>query len=97
MPQGTRGIWKMAPHQHKQGQGFKPPKFKNYLTISELALAVNRNHTWLSRLERAGRIPKAHRVQRGQLSIRLWSPAQVEEIRAIIATHKVGRPRKDEQ
>jgi len=70
---------------------FKPRRYQNHLTITELANEVGRTISWLRLLERDGRIPKAARVQRGELSIRLWSPEQVEEIRDIIATHRPGR------
>jgi hypothetical protein len=48
----------------------------------------------LRKLERAGRIPMAKRVQRGKLSIRLWSPEQHDEIIRIIDGHQVGRPKE---
>jgi hypothetical protein len=70
----------------------KPKKFQNYLTLSELAERVQRDPSWIRILEREERIPKAQRFQRGQISIRLWSPAQAEEIERIIATHRPGRP-----
>ncbi len=72
----------------------KPPKFKHYLTLSEMAEFVPCDPTWLKFLEREERIPKAQRVQHGQLMVRLWSPEQAEEIRTIIDGHKVGRPPK---
>lgn len=74
---------------------FKPPRFKDYLTLKEMAEFVPCDPSWLRHLEAEGRIPKAARVQRGQLSIRLWSPTQANEIQAIIANHKVGRPASD--
>jgi hypothetical protein len=82
----------------KSGEGrdlsfWKPEKFKNYLTLGELAYFVPCDPTWLRHLERVGRIPQAARVRRGKLNIRLWSPEQAEEIRGIIQSHKVGRPR----
>lgn len=70
----------------------KPAKFKDYLTSSELALFVPCDPRWLKRLEADGRIPEAQRVPMGKLTIRLWSPAQAEEIKTIIEGHKVGRP-----
>jgi len=71
----------------------KPKKFQDYLTLSELAEKVQRDPSWIRLLEKEDRIPKAVRVKRGQISIRLWSPAQVEECERIIATHRPGRPR----
>lgn len=70
----------------------KPPQFQNHLTITELSVYVGKDPTWLKKLERAGRIPKAARVHLGELSVRLWSPAQVEEIIEILSRMKPGRP-----
>lgn len=74
---------------------FKPVMYKEYLTLAEMARAVGCDPSWLRKLERAGRIPEAQRVQRGKLHIRLWSPAQRDEIIRIISEHRVGRPAKD--
>lgn len=71
---------------------FKPPRFKNHMTLAEMAEFIPCDPSWLRWLEREGRIPKAARVKRGKLSIRLWSPAQANEIKEIISNHKVGRP-----
>lgn len=73
----------------------KPKRFQDYVTINELSKLVKKDISWLRYLERVGRIPKASRVKRGQLEVRLWSPRQVEEIKAILATHQVGRPRSE--
>lgn len=70
----------------------KPPKFKNFLTLAELCQEVNRDPSWIRELERKGKIPAASRVPRGKLSIRLWSPAQVTEIKEILSTMRPGRP-----
>ena len=70
----------------------KPRKFSEHVTISELSRLVRREISWLRQLEREGRIPKASRVQRGKLSVRLWSPEQVEEIREILYEMRPGRP-----
>src|SRR5262252_371175 len=59
---------------------FKPARFKNYLTLAEMAREIPCDPSWLRKLERAGRIPQAQRVKRGKLSIRLWSPEQRDEI-----------------
>ncbi len=83
----THGITK-----HRDVKYLKPKKFRNHLTIAEVAREVERDISWIRRLEKEGRIPKASRVARGQIEIRLWSPEQVKEIKSIIASHKVGRP-----
>jgi hypothetical protein len=76
----------------------KPPRFKNFFTLSELCDHLEdegyaHDSKWIRRLEARGRIPKAMRVVRGKVSIRLWSPGQVEEIKEIIAQHRPGRPK----
>lgn len=73
-------------------QYIKPTKFQDHYTITELSRHVRRDPSWLKRLERDGRIPTAARVQFGELSIRLWSPNQVDEIAEILSKMKVGRP-----
>jgi len=74
---------------------FKPARYRNHLTLAEMAREIPCDPSWLRKLERAGRIPMAQRVQRGKLSIRLWSPEQRDEIKQIMANHQVGRPPKD--
>jgi len=74
---------------------FKPARYRQHLTLAEMAREIPCDPSWLRKLERAGRIPMAQRVQRGKLSIRLWSPEQRDEIKAIMANHQVGRPPKD--
>ena len=71
---------------------FKPEKFQEHVTITELSRICNKEVSWLRHLEREERIPKAVRVKRGQLEIRLWSPEQVEEIKKILSEMRVGRP-----
>lgn len=73
----------------------KPAKFRNHLTLSELADKVDKHPRWLRRLEADGRIPIAARVKLGAVEVRLWSPAQVNEIQKIISKHRVGRPAND--
>lgn len=73
----------------------KPERFKDYLTITELAIFVPADISWIRKLEREDRIPKAQRVPMGKLQIRLWSPEQAEEIKQIIRGHKIGRPSND--
>jgi hypothetical protein len=71
---------------------FKPEKFSDYFSLSELAEHIDKDPRWIRRLEADGRIPKARRVSWGKLKVRLWSPAQVEEIAVIVAQHRAGRP-----
>ena len=72
---------------------YKPHNAKDWLTISELSEETGRDVSWLRRLEREGRIPKANRVQVGQLSVRLWPPYRVQEIKDILNGLHPGRPR----
>jgi hypothetical protein len=72
---------------------FKPPKFKDHLTLAELCEQIGKDPSWIRVLEAQGRIPKAVRVKRGKLEIRLWSPEQADEIAKIISKHRPGRPR----
>lgn len=71
---------------------WKPKDKKHFLTLSEMCELVERDPSWIRLLERQGRIPRAARVKRGRIEIRLWSPAQAQEIQDIIATHRPGRP-----
>jgi hypothetical protein len=73
----------------------KPSNYVNHMTLSEVAREIGCDPSWIRKLERADRIPKAVRVQRGAISVRLWSPEQVEEIREIIDSHQPGRPPKE--
>jgi len=70
----------------------KPKGYENYKTLTETSVAVERDPSWLRKLESDGRIPKAHRVKLGGLSIRLWSPNQIKEIKQIVNNMKRGRP-----
>jgi predicted DNA-binding transcriptional regulator AlpA len=79
---------------NRNASKFKPEKFKHYLTLRELELEVGKDRSWLKKLEAEGRIPKAKRVKRGMLQVRLWSPGDVDEIKRILATLKPGRPSK---
>ena len=69
----------------------KPPKYKDYLTISEVARRVNRDVSRIKMLEKEDRIPKAVRHKVGKLEIRLYSPADVAEIETIFANLRPGR------
>lgn len=71
----------------------KPKGYENYLTVTEVSRAVKKDVSWLKRLEREKRIPVAHRVKSGALSVRLWSPQQVTEITDILAQMRRGRPK----
>ena len=73
----------------------KPKGHENWLTITELSVKVGKDISWLRKLERENRIPKAKRFKHGELNVRLWSPVQVDEIEQILSTLKRGRPRKD--
>lgn len=72
----------------------KPRGFEKYLTITELSRVIDRDVSWIRKLERDNRIPIARRVEHGVLEIRLWSPKQVKEIKQIIARMRPGRPSK---
>lgn len=91
----TRHKIKTGFHHHGQRDlsYLKPRKFQNHVTLVEASRIVNRDPSRLRQLEKDGRIPTAARVKRGTLEIRLWSPAQVEEIKEVVAGLKPGRPR----
>lgn len=72
----------------------KPPNFTHYLTLGELAIAVERDRDYIRRLERLGRLPEGARHKVGSQSIRLYSPAKVKEIKEIFGRMRVGRPSK---
>lgn len=75
----------------------KPRGFEHYFTLTELSREIDKTQSWLRKLEKDGRIPKAKRVPSGNIpgGVRLWSPKQVEEIREIISKLSPGRPRKN--
>jgi len=83
----------LANHGQRDLSYLKPKKFQKHVTITELARIVNRDVSRLRQLDREGRIPEAARITRGTLEIRLWSPAQVEEIKEIFSNMRPGRPR----
>lgn len=70
---------------------FKPEKYAHYLSLRELALYVERDPSRILKMERAGKINPPARIKRGELSIRLYSPEQAEEIKKFFATVKRGR------
>lgn len=84
----------LSHHGERDMSYLKPPKFRNHVTITELSRIVKRDISRLRQLERDDRIPKATRVERGTLQIRLWSPEQVEEIKDIVSKLRPGRPPK---
>jgi hypothetical protein len=74
----------------------KPPRFRNYFTLQELCDFVGKQPKWIRTLEKDGRIPTAMRVKRGKVEVRLWSPAQADEIAMILSRHRPGRPPSNE-
>jgi hypothetical protein len=72
----------------------KPKRFQDYMTLNEVSREVGRDRTRILQLEREDRIPKAARVKVGTLDVRLWSPAQVDEIREVFSKMKPGRKPK---
>lgn len=73
----------------------KPPKFADYLTLGELSVKVNKDESWLRKLERRGTIPEPARHTIGKITVRLYSPGRVREIEEILSTLRPGRPRKN--
>lgn len=71
----------------------KPKGHENWLTITEVSDRVERDTSWIRKLESENRIPVAKRFPHGKLSIRLWSPRQVAEIEQILSRLRPGRPR----
>lgn len=73
----------------------KPKGYENHLTITELSKEVGWDISWIRKLESQERIPKARRIHYapGSPEVRLWSPRQVREIKAIKKTMKPGRPK----
>lgn len=84
IPLKTRDVTFMKPRGHEK-----------WLTITELSVKVGKDISWIRKLERENKLPKAKRFKHGELRIRLWSPAQVEEIAEIFSRMRRGRPRKD--
>lgn len=71
----------------------KPRNFEDYLTLAEVGQEVGRDPRTIRKLENENKLPKAKRMRVGKLNVRLWSPAQVEEIKEILSHRKAGRPR----
>lgn len=59
---------------------WKPADKLDWLTMTELARYVERDVSWLRRMDRQGQLPKAARFKVGRLSVRLYSPAQADQI-----------------
>lgn len=70
----------------------KPEKFQDWLTLAEMARALDTDPSWLRRLEKRGDIPRANRIEHGELQVRLWPPHAVDEIRSVLAGLRPGRP-----
>lgn len=77
---------------------FKKNRERAY-TVKETAILVNRHQKYLPTLMKRGTIPFPTGAQKGghrEWGVRsYYSESQVREIRDIIATHNMGRPRKD--
>lgn len=71
----------------------KPKGYEDYLTLAEVCRKVEKDETWIKRLERDKKIPVAKRVKFRHVMMRLWSPVQVKEIERILAANKPGRPK----
>lgn len=77
---------------------FKNKRERAY-TVGETAILVNRHKKYMPRLMKRGVIPSPTGSQKGGATgwqVRsYYSESQVKEIRDILATHHIGRPRKD--
>lgn len=73
---------------------FKPTKFQDYLTLGELETVTGKDRSWIRKLEREGRLPKAKRHKIGALKIRLYSKEDVEFIQQYFKDTKPGRKPK---
>jgi hypothetical protein len=70
---------------------WKPPDKLDYMTVQELANYCARDASWIRRLDREGKLPKAARFKVGRLSVRLYSPAQQLEILRIFRARDKAR------
>lgn len=77
---------------------FKKNRLKAY-TVKQTAQLVNRHRKYMPQLVQAGTIPPptgaALNKERGFQIKAYYSEEQVHEIRDILATYHIGRPRKD--
>lgn len=80
------------PKNRRRVQQWKPKGYEDWLTLGELSVKLNKDKDYLRRLERDDRLPIAKRVRRGELEIRLYSPAQVAECQQIMSRMRPGRP-----
>jgi hypothetical protein len=72
--------------QRDKSERWKPEGFEHYLTMSELCRIVKRDNSRIRSLEKdaaAGKIkfPSPIRVKVGKLSVRLYSPEEVEQVK----------------
>lgn len=72
---------------------WKPDKFKDHLTMTELCKRVRRSRDRIKQLEKTGAIPKPIRVKVGRLKVRLYSPEEVAKIEEHFKHAKPGRPK----
>lgn len=85
------------PYQRPTHTGhLKPKGYEDWFTLSEVSFAVERGPKHIVQCEKAGTIPQAKRIpfDGGVAGIRLWSPAQVAEMRMIFAARRPGRKRR---
>jgi len=77
---------------------FKKNRQRAY-TVMETSVLVNRHRKHMPRLMKEGKIPLPTGAsvdkERGWQIRSYYSESQVHEIRDILATHNIGRPRKD--
>ena len=77
---------------------FKTKRERAY-TVNETAKLVNRHRKYMPRLMESGQIPlptgQSLNGERGWQIRSYYSESQVHQIRDILATHSIGRPRKD--
>lgn len=71
---------------------WKPKNMRNHLTMTELCRVVNRDPSRIKQLEKRGVLPKPVRVKVGELSVRLYSPKEVQQIKQHFKLAKPGRP-----
>lgn len=72
---------------------FKAKNFKDYLTLKELAIFVKRDPSRIRDMEKRGLIVSPARVKRGEITVRMYSPLQAQEIKRFFETLKRGRPK----
>jgi hypothetical protein len=78
----------------KKAGMFKPPKYQHWFTLGEIVELLQKDRDWIRKLEREGRIREPKRVQVGDLSVRLYSPEHLEELREFFKSIQVGRPKE---